>query len=59
MSTWILILTLVSDSRSAAIHSVPGWADQAACMAAAKAWAKQVANNKYTDVHTLCVEQRK
>lgn len=64
MSTWILILTLAygSSQGGPALHSVPGFNSQAACMSAGAAWLvqMQVLNQKAVGSvqgNALCVEQ--
>lgn len=57
MTTWILILTL-AHYQGVAIHSVPGFNSQAACMSAGSAYLKRdmVTARGYTAT-ALCVEQ--
>lgn len=62
--TWILILTLGMGHGSAgfAIHSVPGFKTEAACMSAASAWLKQTTGSQYDRTFywrpkALCVQQ--
>ncbi len=38
--TWILVLTLIR-YQSAAVEAIPGFANEAACIAAAQAWLKR------------------
>jgi hypothetical protein len=64
MSTWVLILTLAAGDyrHGPAIHSVPGFGNQAECVAAAAAWTKQMlphVNSLSPKPLALCVEQRK
>lgn len=62
--TWILILTIgIADYRGGmAVHSVPGFRTEAACMSAASAWLKQNTGNsddgtRYWRPKALCVQQ--
>jgi len=60
MSTWILILTILTyDSNF--IHSVPGFKDRDACMAAAHAWLdlNKKKSREVEQHNALCVEQKK
>lgn len=56
--TWTLILTLYASavySKGAAIGAVNGFDSEAACIAAANAWRKQMAAEVAGNLTTLCV----
>lgn len=59
---WILILTMTMTSQGyragAAISSVPGFTNEAACMAAAAAWLAQKTDAEYvwTKKTALCAK---
>jgi len=58
IATWTLILTISGwhSYGGSAIHSVSGLASQAACEAAANAWAKNArAANVNNVIFTICV----
>ncbi len=61
--TWVLILTLgMGDYRAGfAVHSVPGFKTEAACVSAAAAWIKQTGSGSedtsYWRPRALCVQQ--